>query len=486
MCKLMESYPGLSQRLFEYRLSDNVIYKVSTPGSDKVKTYGEKYKQIRPIIGQVIECFNEDDKLIMKSEIIDILRKEDPTIGLSSNGKIVSVGVIMKVKFYDYDCVQYGEMNYCDKPYDNEIMTAIENDDADTLQNIITAKGLEACDRVCFLKREYINLYSGHYIQWNYSSAIYHMRQKHVSIIDYILLCGAVKCFKYVFLSFPELTDPHDQYTNIEQFAILGGNIEIIKILENDYKPFDKEIAFRAIIATHNMDLFKYWYHRYEIKLKPSIVCQMIEFYNFEAIDYLKTMKTNIHKFIRMAITARSTCYNIELLIHLKYYKNGYTLHQLSTELIKYVLENNLKIYPVEHEYGTLLWLLVARGHSFSEVKEILSYLENKHPSANGFTFIEECAEKVGDELYDYLEFLGIDDYDMTAYPDTHRKKTFKKWYFEKPLDEIDPRVVKYIHDKANEYKVSRKKFENRNAKFVGTEQYKIIFELMENLDMFK
>ena len=79
------------------------------------------------------------------------------------------------------------------------------------------------------------------------------VNQKYVSLIDYAAFFGSIKCFKFLLLNGSDLT-------RAIKFAIAGGNMEIIKLCEQNSTP-TQDLCEMAIVSFQN-DIFHYFYDR--------------------------------------------------------------------------------------------------------------------------------------------------------------------------------------------------------------------------------
>ena len=102
---------------------------------------------------------------------------------------------------------------------DDEITRALRIDDVDTFQSIISSKNIKNIS-VCFVPPNIFDSFNANKISYlNYSAAL-----------------GSIKCFKYLLLNHSKI-DSQTFY-----FALQGGNIEIIKIADNQNQYQNKNV----------------------------------------------------------------------------------------------------------------------------------------------------------------------------------------------------------------------------------------------------
>ena len=83
------------------------------------------------------------------------------------------------------------------------------------------------------------------------------VNKRNVSLIDYAAFFGSIKCFKFLLLNGSDLK-------NSGKFAVAGGNLEIIKLCEQNHSSF--EGSCEAAIEFHRNDIFQYIYDN---KIEP-------------------------------------------------------------------------------------------------------------------------------------------------------------------------------------------------------------------------
>ena len=133
-----------------------------------------------------------------------------------------------------------------------EIREAIIRDDIDELMKLLIDKNMSVHDSLNFDSIEYIKTYSSN-----------------ISIIDYAALHGSVKCFKYAIMNDAKY------YQDTQKFAIEGGNVEIIHILEQKGAKFEN--LYMDAIGYHRNDIADWLYNNTNVKIPEY--CDSSEFF---------------------------------------------------------------------------------------------------------------------------------------------------------------------------------------------------------------
>lgn len=114
----------------------------------------------------------------------------------------------------------------------DDITNALFHDDIDKFQSIITKSKIDIS-----------------YGKVNYNIFDDFIPFENVSYINYAAAYGSIKCFKYLLLNHVVID------SKTFKFAVWGGNIEIIKIVSQNYKKINENVLKPAIIK-HRNDLF--------------------------------------------------------------------------------------------------------------------------------------------------------------------------------------------------------------------------------------
>lgn len=135
---------------------------------------------------------------------------------------------------------------------------AIENDDIEELQQLTAQLGLD-------INRDY--------------------KRMQYSMIKYSAYCGSIKCFKFLYSNGASVKhvglkkDKNDDKFTIMDFAVIGGNIEIIRILQQEnIQPTSLCIQFA--IQFHRIEIFDWLLEQFpeSFDLEYRILCFENEF----------------------------------------------------------------------------------------------------------------------------------------------------------------------------------------------------------------
>ena len=120
---------------------------------------------------------------------------------------------------------------YLGEPIDY-ITNALFHDDIDQFQSVISNSKIDIS-----------------YGRVNYNIFDDFIPAKNISYINYAAAYGSIKCFKYLLLNHVKID------SNTFEYAVWGGNIEIIKIVSQNYTKINEKALIPAIIK-HRNDLF--------------------------------------------------------------------------------------------------------------------------------------------------------------------------------------------------------------------------------------
>lgn len=98
--------------------------------------------------------------------------------------------------------------------------------------------------------------------------------ERNPSLIEYSALFGAVNVFKYLLLNGATLTE------NLSQFAVTGGNYEIIHILEQNGSKFNNLSALNKAIKFHRNELVEYINESLDVDFSIESLRKSLKFYN--------------------------------------------------------------------------------------------------------------------------------------------------------------------------------------------------------------
>lgn len=150
----------------------------------------------------------------------------------------------------------------------NEIVQILIDDDIDNLMNLLSTNNIN--------------------LNKNIPESIFecHNILHYSNPLQYAAFLGAIKCFKYILLNSTNI-----DYELLLQYAIAGGNYEIIHIVENHCEnyQFNQEILNLAILYLHN-DLIEYIINNYGININWESYMNCIFASNYEALQILNEL----------------------------------------------------------------------------------------------------------------------------------------------------------------------------------------------------
>lgn len=106
-----------------------------------------------------------------------------------------------------------------------------------------------------------------------------------ITITEMAEFYGAIKCFKYLMLNYVDLLGNQNKY------AISGGNVEIVRLLEQKNKCFDDCHEFAAYF--HNNDIYRWLCEKNPPDMKKVLEAS-VSTNNVELLLDLQTMKLPI------------------------------------------------------------------------------------------------------------------------------------------------------------------------------------------------
>ena len=221
----------------------------------------------------------------------------------------------------------------------NEIETAIKNDDVNKLQTLIVNTNLNA------------QIYHHDISTINDGNIEY-------SLIQLAMLYGSIRCFKFLYLNgcyddlcFKHLFAEGNEFIGLKEILI-GGNIEIFRIIEHDHKytKLTYNDNDEIIIIRSNLDIFSYLDRKYEFNttrnsnkaIKDMLYASMIS-YNYDIFEYI------LNKYNNEFVKNNPFHYNESLA---NFIPNGVSFNDYTIEdrMFIYLLRNNIELYPLVKE----------------------------------------------------------------------------------------------------------------------------------------
>lgn len=151
--------------------------------------------------------------------------------------KLFKIGLIEEKNAYSIINAYYRVNGNIEESKPNQIAETIRSDDFDTLQKMSSAPGFDFDSKIT----DQIIRAPG-------------CRKDNLTLLQYAALCSSIKCFKFLILSHAKISTEQDELRTID-YAIEGGNLEIIRTLEQKgetYEPIDLKLA----IEQHHNEIF--------------------------------------------------------------------------------------------------------------------------------------------------------------------------------------------------------------------------------------
>lgn len=227
------------------------------------------------------------------------------------------------------------------------------------------------------------------------SSFEIHRQLQNAKPIEYAAFFGAINCFKFLLMK-----DTNINYSNLLEFAISGGNIDIIHIIENESHDenikSNQNLLYLAILYMKN-DLIDYLIHSYPIKIDAESYIKCIYASNYNALTIIKELdndSTTINEFGDIGSTPIDiaafegyldffkfylTFKNIDPLV---YNNDGKTILQSAArsnkiDVVKYIIKHKMVEANDEGEYGSTA-LSIAYNYDCDEVSYFLEMNTNE------------------------------------------------------------------------------------------------------------
>ena len=90
--------------------------------------------------------------------------------------------------------------------------------------------------------------------------SIYSEKKKEIFPLYFAAECGSLKCFQYI-ISFSKFQDLTQQYPNLCQYAVTGGNLEILEISEKRVKIHN--LIIKKAVKQHRYEIFNKYKEKY-------------------------------------------------------------------------------------------------------------------------------------------------------------------------------------------------------------------------------
>lgn len=258
------------------------------------------------------------------------------------------------------------------------IVQAILKDDVDKLQQLISLNNFD-------INKKIPSSYFEHY------SIL-----RNVPPLFYSASLGSVNCFKFL------LNKTNDiDYEMLLKHAIVGGNNEIIHIIENESHSnleYENVLLYNAILYMNN-ELIEYLIHNYDIKIDGEAYIKCIYSSNYEAM--LKLIELDDSNAINEHGDIGSSPLDIAAF-------EGYL------DFLKFLLQNEKVDSHNLNSYGKTMLQSAARNDQLDIVKYILKHklLEPDDVGEYGISAVEIAENYGNNDIVSYIESIGSENDD--------------------------------------------------------------------------
>ncbi|KAK8896834.1 hypothetical protein M9Y10_014758 [Tritrichomonas musculus] len=146
--------------------------------------------------------------------------------------------------------------------HENELFRLIRNDDLEKFQQILSNSAVDVNMKVNFSNYEISTIINDFYRMPN--------------LIEYSAFFGSVNIFKFLILNGAHIT------SRVSQFAVAGGNYEIIHILEEKEISFEKTMYFA--LRFHRNEVANYLNEKHGIQFTTVMFQTCVLYYNVEEL----------------------------------------------------------------------------------------------------------------------------------------------------------------------------------------------------------
>lgn len=236
--------------------------------------------------------------------------------------------------YFPENVENYNRMRDNGEP-DDELTIALRYDDIDTLQSIIIKNGLLYDSNNQQRSKGFTSFMSSFTNQKNLlnASVPFNLYENFVSngninYIDYSAAYGSLKCFKYLLLNHAQINESTFDY------AVFGGNIEIIKIVNQNVKKIDNS----------NEKISYYYMNKNERNDQrfPSIIKHQNDIFNWVFQERYEGKQTNDNLISKLLLSSAANG-NAHALIEI--IDKGYNFLCNSHEIIRLCSRNGFYLY---------------------------------------------------------------------------------------------------------------------------------------------
>ena len=251
-----------------------------------------KFKKIE-IISKILEHYcNIISKTFSSDELMSIFKNRTIIYILLKNN-LIDISAIYEVgsiNFFKFFCKEIYESKVYHENDEKDLQRLVQN--LDDNHDIYCRKGVSINPFAKIIREDDIDTFQEYVSQNNiringsintgvYESCNLFAAETHeVTIIDYAAYYGSINIFKFLIMNGARVTNS----TKIS--AIVGGNLEIIHILEQENSAFNQFCLTIAIIYNQN-DIFDYLISNHGLEIAGDSLKQCIKFSNFSIFNII-------------------------------------------------------------------------------------------------------------------------------------------------------------------------------------------------------
>lgn len=146
-------------------------------------------------------------------------------------------------------------------PFDTQIAQSIRSDDLDTFQSIISHANVSLLSK----------------IKWSlFESMHFRNRENMPTLIEYAAYFGSLNIFKFLVLNQVLDSISHENLNKLGEFSVIGGNSEIIHIIESKGVVYNYQSLLNSIIYQHQ-EIIDYFLETYNMKLDKEALLTSVK-----------------------------------------------------------------------------------------------------------------------------------------------------------------------------------------------------------------
>lgn len=363
--KLIENFPSIWNGLLDIiNFPGRSIIEVIDPDEDEqgnkvVNIYKRNFmsENMKPYTIINIKC---DNKLVVSFKVLDNDNKTKISMSklaahMYGFNIYKSPSIKAVISFSDIENLHISPLENNFIPL-NDIETAIKNDDADKLRDLLINK---------------VDINKANYITDLPISAITNHLARH-TISELILMYGSIKCFKFVMMS-----NMFKANRITDSAVIVGGNLEILHIMEQNNLFYNIDGMPYNIIKYGYIDMFVYWCNRYKIHDINGLLVDTMETYNYDMFEYmLNTYEFQQHQIFRSDLFIANFEAIDKITSSYENYPIG-TLSKLPLELLRYMVSKGYRLQKDDKKDDGTTNSLLYVVHALKDIN-IIKFIANE------------------------------------------------------------------------------------------------------------